>query len=231
MRDLTRPLELVEKIMLENRSGRAWIALSIGGCGMLAHASIGRHLRAHGEERGIALKFAYQVLHMLGTVPADERPPTPQILVDAAAATIDDPEHVCLLCTTWQSVPGGVEICSVGATSVLVFEDDCIKEVVTRHTVSEILRLRGEPMSDLPGAQGVPTHALEGRSSQTACRVDDVRVAIVPLKPSTIVAVIEDWRLASDIKRRAVPGDRLPAFIEAWDPPGKKIRTSVLISL
>jgi hypothetical protein len=124
-------------------------------------------------------------------------------------------------------MPEGVEICSMGATSVLVFEGDDVKEVITRHTVSEIQRRQGSPVSDSPLAEMVSTYALGGRNS---CSVDDVSVALVPLLLTTTIAVIEDRRLAKDIIGLAVPKDELPSFIEAWNPPGKRIRTSVLIS-
>jgi hypothetical protein len=225
--DLPRPLELVEKIILETRSGRAWIALSIGGCGILAHAGIGRHLREHQEERSIALKFTSRVLHALGDSPANERLSTPQILVDTAVAVIDDPQHVGLFCATWQCMPEGVEICSVGTSSVLVFEgDDAIQEAIDPHSVNTFLRNKGLSIDPVRGGR-IPTHALGGPNS---CTVDDVRVTHVPFLPTTTIAIIEDRRLADNIMQTAVPRNELPSFIEAWAPPGKRIRTSVLIS-
>jgi hypothetical protein len=143
-----------------------------------------------------------------------------------AAEVIDDPEHVDLICTTWQSVPEAVEICSIGTTSVLVFEGDTIREVITPHSVKELLRSQGIEMH---GPQGrLPTRVLGGKNS---CSVEDVRVALVPLLPTTTIAVIEDRRLADDLLQHAVPRNELASFIESWDPPGKRIRTSVLISM
>jgi hypothetical protein len=228
MLELPQSLELVEKIILETRSGRAWIALSIGGCGILAKASIGRHLREHQEERSIALQFASRVLYALGSSSADERPPTSQILVDTAVAVIDDPQHVGLFCTTWQCIPVGVEICSVGTNSVLVFEgDDAIQEAVDPHSINTVRRNKGLPVDPIRGGR-IPTHALGGQNS---CTVDDVRVARIPLLPTTTIAIVENRRLADAIIERAVPRNELPSFIEAWTHSGKTIRTSVLISL
>lgn len=228
MNDLPQPRELVEKIFLENRVG-VWIALSIGSCGILTRALVGRHEREYMESQRIALAFAHHVVQAVGFSPAHNRVSTPQILVDAADAVIDDPDHVFLLSTTWQCRPEGVEICSVGSNSVLVFEGDTIRAVITPHTVIELLQRQGK-VPDAKYGNHV-THALGSRKSEKSCHINDVRVAHVPFLPTATIAIIQHRRLADAIIRLAVPRNRLPAFIEEWTPPGKRIRTSVLLSL
>ncbi len=232
MKDLPWPVEFVEKIILETRS-RPWVALSIGGCGILTGAMVWRDGYGGGHDenymgaRRYALEFAHRVVCAMGLSAAHERVSTSQILVDAAAALNDGPEHVALLCTTWQYVSEGMEICSVGTNSVLLFEGDGIEEVMIPHSVDALIRSQWHQ----PGAPGhamIPTHALGYEPN--SCSVDDVRVARVPFLPTTTIAIIKDRRLADDIIRLAVPRNKLPSFIEAWTPPGKRIRTSVLIS-
>ncbi len=219
-------IEPVEKIILETRL-RVWVACSVGGCGILAHAMVGRHDGDHMESRGTALAFAHSVVYKIGLSSSHEDLSTPQILVDTADEVIDDPEHIYLLCTTWRCLPEGVEICSVGANSVLVFEGDVIREAIIPHSINALLQSQGQsPVGNFQGQ--IATHALGGKKG---CKVDDVRVANIPLLPTTTLAIIEDRRLADDIIQHAVPRNDLPSFIEGWDPPGKRIRTSVLISL
>ena len=229
MRPLPRPLELVEKIILETQPTAVWVALSSGGCGILTRAMVGRHDEDFRETRSTGLEFAHGVVQAISFAPSPHRVSTPQILVDAADAVIDDPEHVCLYGTTWQCLPDGVEICSVGTNSVLVFEKGDLQEVIVPHSINELLRSQGRALHPL-GRQ-VATHALGSRKSARSCGVDDVRVAHVPLAPTTTIAIIEDRRLADAIIQFAVPRNELPAFIEAWNSPGKRIRTSVLLSL
>jgi len=110
---------------------------------------------------------------------------------------------------------------------VLVFEGDTVRETITPHSMTEVLRNQGIEVNDSrPGR--VPSHVL---SDGSHCSVEDVRVALIPLLPTTTIAVIKDRRLADDVLRHAVPGDALSSFIESWTSPGKRIRTSVLISL
>jgi hypothetical protein len=224
------PLELVEKIILETRSGRAWVALSIGGCGILAYANIGRHLRGHQEERSIALTFASSVLYALEASSVDSRPSTPQILANTADAVIDEPEHVSLVCTTWKCLPGGIELCSIGANTVLAFEGETIRQIIAPDTVCELLKSQGKP-----SVHGPTTHiamkALGSKKNSGSATSEDVRVAVVPLLPTTIIAVIGHVQLAEDIIAEHVPGHKLSSFIEAWDREAKKARTSILLSL
>src|SRR6185437_5885479 len=184
MRPLPRPLELVEKIILETQPTAVWVALSSGGCGILTRAMVGRHDEDFRETRSTGLEFAHGVVQAISFAPSPHRVSTPQILVDAADAVIDDPEHVCLLATTWQYLPEGVEICSVGANSVLVFEENLFREVIIPHSATEFLRSQGHQVRDWHGM--LATHALGGKNG---CRVDDVRVARVPFSPTTTIAI------------------------------------------
>ncbi len=219
-------IEPVEKIILETRL-RVWVACSAGGSGILAHAMVGKHDGDYMESRGTALAFAHSVLYKIGLSSSHKDLPTPQILVNTAAEVINDPEHVYLLCTIWRCLPEGVEICSVGTNSVLVFEGDSIREVITPHSVSAILQSQGRQSND-PKYGMYTTHALGHRNG---CSMEDVRIARIPLLSTTTIAIIADRRLADDIIQHAVSQNELPSFIESWDSPGKRIRTSVLISL
>ncbi len=224
-------VELVEKIIVDTHS-RAWIALSIGGCGILARAFIGRHLREEREDRSLALEFAYHVLHAIGFSFSHERVITPQILVDVADVVIRDPEHVGFICTTWQCLPEKVEICSVGSCTVLAFEGDTIQKVIAPHNVNELLQSQGTQLQMHESVRGgIVTHVLGSKSNKGSCSVDDVKVARIPLLPTTTIAMIEHWQLAEDIMQRAVPANELLSFIESWDLLAKRVRTSVLISL
>jgi len=225
MEALHKPLELVEKIILETRPS-PWVALSIGGCGILTRAMVGKHDENFIEARSTGLAFANRVITTIGLSRSRDRVSIPQILVDTAAEVIDDPKHVSVMCTTWQCLPQEVEICSVGTNSVFVFEEDTIREVIVPHSIRELLRSQGIETNHPNGR--LPTHGLDDGSH---CRVEDVRVALVPLLPTTTIAVIKDRQLADDILQHAVPRNELASFIESWNPPGKTIRTSVLISL
>lgn len=225
MTALYKRLELVEKVILETRLN-VGVVLSISGCGILARAMVGKHDENFREARSTGLAFAHRVVSTIGLSGSHDRISTPQILVDTAAEVIEDPKHVGVMCTTWRCLPEGVEICSVGTNSVLVFEGDIIREAVTPHSIRELLRSRGIETHSPKGR--MPTLALDDGSH---CKVEDVRVALVPLLPTTTIAVIEDRRLADDILQHAVPRNDLSSFIESWTPQGKKIRTSVLISL
>jgi len=171
---------------------------------------------------------AHRVLCEIGLSLAHERIPTPQILVDAAAALNDGTTHVDLLCTTWQCLSEEVEICSVGSSTVLAFEEDTIQKVIAPHNINELLRSQGK---EYHPRGGITTHALGSKNNQGSCSVDDVRVARVPLSPTTTIAVIEHWRLAEDIIQQRVLRNELSSFIESWDLLAKRVRTSVLISL
>src|ERR1700730_9051175 len=107
MRTLPRPREVVEKIILETRP-TVWVALSMGGCGILTHAMVGRHDADFRETRRTGLAVAHRVVQAVGFSSSQNPVSTPQILVDAADAVIDDPEQVFLLGTTWQCLPDGV---------------------------------------------------------------------------------------------------------------------------
>lgn len=228
MKNLFRPLGLVEKIILEPRL-TVWVALSSGGCGILAHAMVGRHDEDFRETRSIGLEFAYRVVQTMRFASSPHHVSTPQILINTANAVINDPKNIYLFGTTWQYLPEGVEICSVGTTSVLVFEGGTIHDAIIPHSVAnEVLRSEGYQVSD-PRHQRIPTHALG--CEPNGCNIDDVRVICIPLLPTTTIAIIEDRRLADAILEAAVPRNELSSFIEAWIPPGKRIRTSVLLSL
>lgn len=224
MSDLPRSGELVEKIILETRH-TVWVALSMGGCGILTRAMVGRHDEDFKETRRIGLAFAHRVVQAIGFASSPHPASTPQSLVEAADAVIDDREHVCLHGTTWQCLSEGVEICSVGTTSVLVCEGNLFREAVIPHSATEFLRSQRHQVRDWHGM--LATHALGGKNG---CRVDEVRVARIPFFPTTTIAIIEDRRLADAIIQLAMPRNELPSFIEAWTPPGKRIRTSVLLS-
>lgn len=211
---------------------RGWVVLNISGCGILVRAMIGRHEAKYQESRSIALAFASHVMQAIGLSPFQERASTSQILVEAADAVINDPEHVALLCTIWQHVPEGVEICSVGSNSVLIFEKDTVREVIAPHTVNELLRRQGKALSPIHRMH--VTYVLGSRKYQDSCRSEDVRVALIPLLPTTTIAILEDPLLADALLEHPVPRNELFSFIEAWEyPPGRpaKRKTSVLISL
>jgi hypothetical protein len=228
---LPPPFELVERIILEIRS-RPWVALSNGGCGVLAHALIGRTLELAGYDEGyrgarsFGLAFAHRVVSAMAMSPAQQRVPTPQILVDTVEAVKADLALLSVLCTTWRSTTEGIEICSVGANSVLLFEEgEAIREVISRHTYNELWRLQGSAQRSL--VMGEIPLCLLGAN----CSVEDVRVALVPLLPTRTIAVIQKRQLAEALMEHSVSREDLPSFIEAWKPQGKRIRTSVLISL
>ncbi|GHO56435.1 hypothetical protein [Ktedonobacter robiniae] len=157
-RDLPRPLEFVEKMILECRP-TVWVALSIGGCGILTRAIVGKHDEDFTEARRTGMTFAHRVIEAIGFASSPHRVSTPQILVDTADAVINDPKHVCLVGTTWQCLPEGVEICSVGTNSVLVFEGDIFREVIIPHSATEFLRSQGHQVDDLRYGM-IGTHAL-----------------------------------------------------------------------
>ncbi len=214
--------------MVETRA-RPWVALSSGGCGILACTTLGRHDEDYKGSRGISLDFAHRVVQTMAKSASSERCATPQLLVETAEAVVKDPKDAGLICTTWQYKPeAGVEICSVGMTSVLVVEGDTVREAILPHSVANaFLHRYGQKVSD-PSRGTMASHVLGGNQS---CSVDDVRVAHIPLLPTTTIALIANRRLADDILEQRVARDALPSFIDTWQPPGKRIRTSVLISL
>lgn len=224
------PKKPVEKILLDIPNHH-WIALSTGGCGILTCSIIGRHEREYQEGRKVALAFAHSVVWAMSSSPAHERLSTPQLLVDAATAVIDDPEHVVLMATTWQYRPEGVEICSVGLNSLLIFEEDNVREGFSPHTVNELLKRLGKAPDPRHSFQ--ITHALGSGKSENEhfVRADDVRVALIPLELTTTIAILAERLLVDAIIEQAVPRKELLSFIEAWTPPGNKISTGVLISM
>jgi|SRR5579885_1874522 hypothetical protein len=231
MNTLEKRGALTETIILETQEPQ-WVVFSIGGCGILVRAMIGRHEAKYQESQGVALAFAYHVMQAIGLSPLQERASTPQILVEAADAVINDPEHMALLCTTWQRVPEGVEICSVGSNSVLVFEKDTVREAITPHTINELLRRQGKVPSPIHRMH--VTHVLGSRKYQDSCRVEDVRVALIPLLSTTTIAITEEPLLADALLEHPIPRNELFSFVEKWEyPPGRlaKRKTSVLISL
>ncbi|HEU5376784.1 MAG TPA: hypothetical protein VFV38_15215 [Ktedonobacteraceae bacterium] len=222
---MQRQKKPIEKIFLETRPPEC-VALSIGGCGILTRALVGRHAMRYRESQSIALAFAHVVVQALGFSPSSERLSTPQILVDAADAVIDDPEHVFLLGTAWRYQPEGVEICSVGSNSVLVFEQDTVREVIVPHTINELLKRRGQEPE--PKSRMQVTHVLGSKRGQESCHTNDVRVALIPWLPTTMIAVIEERLLADAILEGTIPRNQLSSYIEMWEPPQRK--TSILIS-
>lgn len=226
MKNVQKPREPVEKVTLETRPPRS-IALSMGGCGILTRALVGRHARKYRESESIALVFAHTVVQAMGCSLLDDQWSTPQILVEVADTVIDDPEHVNLLCTTWKYLPEEVEICSVGSNSVLVFEGDTVQKALISHAINELLRIQGQQPNPMHRMQ--ITHALGSKQNEKSCRIDDVRVVLIPLLPTTTIAVIEEPLLADAILERSVPRNQLSSFIESWNP--RRRRTSVLISL
>lgn len=222
-------VELIEKVVLDTRRN-VWVALSMRGCGILAQATVGKPDGDFIETRRIALAFAHQVIQSVGLSPDHERVPTPQVLIDAADRAINSSETVQVICTTWQALPEGIKICSVGSNSVLIFEGDVIKQTIAPHNFNELLRSQGTQV-DERGRGGIVTHALGARNNKNSCSIDDVRVTSIPLLPITTIAVIAEWRLARDIIQSAVPRNELSSFIDAWDGLAKRARTSVLISL
>lgn len=217
----------VEKIMLDNRRN-GWVAVGFGGCGIIAQALVGRHHRKVNESQGIALAFAHQVVQTLGFSSSFDHASTPQLLVDTADALIDEPELVIVQCTTWKTLPEQVEICSVGINSVLVFEGDVAREVIAPQSINQLLRKQGKAPSWRHRNQ--ITCALGSRNNEKNCRVEEVQVALIPISPGTTIAVIEERFLVDDFLERALPASELSAFIASWNPPGKPIRTSVILS-
>lgn len=137
-----QPSEFVEKVILETQL-TVGVVLSMGGYGILTHAIVGKHDEDYMEARSVGLAFAHRVIQAVGFVSSPNRISTPQILVSTADAVINDLEHVCLLCTTWQRFPEGIEICSVGTNSVLVFEGDSFREAIVPHSAQNFLRSQG----------------------------------------------------------------------------------------
>lgn len=217
----------VEKIMLDKRQN-GWAAVSIGGCGIVAQALVGRHHRKVNESQGIAFAFAHRVVQTLGFSASPDRPSTPQLLVDIADALIDEPELVIVQCTTWQMVSEQVEICSVGANSVLAFEGEAARKVIAPQTVNELLRRQGKAPSWKRG--NLITHALGSRNNEKSCCVEEVQRVLIPVSPGSTVAVIEEDFLVDDFLERALPASELSAFIASWNPPWKARRTSVILS-
>ncbi|GHO48678.1 hypothetical protein KSX_68410 [Ktedonospora formicarum] len=218
----------VEKISLETQQFK-WSVLSTGNCGILVKPLIGRHEREYHENQRLGLAFAHHVIQQLDGDPSSERLSTPQLLLDAADAVITDPDFMFLLMTTWRYVPEGVEICSVGANTVLVFEQDTIEEVIVPHTALEWLKQQGQSIHAPLFANPV-THMLGSRKSQKSCRIEDIRVALVPLLPTTTIAIIAEQLLVEAIQEQRIPRNELSSFIETWSPPGRMRTTSVLIS-
>lgn len=222
--------EPIEKIFLTTPP-RGWITLSIGGCSILARTLMGRHQEEYMETQKIAMTFACRVIEVVGCSPAQQLS-TPQILVDTADMVIEDPKDVSLLCTVWRYLLGEVEICSVGSNEVLVFEQESVRKAFTSHSINELLRSQGQVPQ--PRHRLQVTHALGSRKNQKSCYVDDVRVARIPLLPTTTIAILEEPLLADALREHSVPRNELFSFIEAWEyPPGRAARrkTSVLISL
>lgn len=222
--------EPVEKIFL-NTPPRGWVALSIGGCGVLARTLMGRHQEEYLETQRIAMAFASWVLEAVGCS-SDQALSTPQILVEAADAVIEDPKDVSLLCTAWRYLPEEVEICSVGSNEVLVFEQESVRKALTSHSVNELLRSWGQ--GPQPRHRMQVTYALGSRKNEKSCHAEDVRVARIPLLPTTTIVVTEEPLMADALLEHPVPRSELFSFIEAWEyPPGRpaKRKTSVLISL
>jgi hypothetical protein len=137
-----------------------------------------------------------------------------------------------LTCTTWQSLPEGVEICSVGANTVLVFEGNTIRKVIAPHTHYERLQSQGcQIPSPSTSLRAITTHVLGAKNSNGSCNTEDVRVAVIPLLPTTTIAIIGNFQIADDIIQQHVSRNNLSSFIKSWDRWAKKVRTSVLISL
>ncbi len=222
-----KPIAPVAKIMLDIRQN-GWITVSIGGYGIVAQALVGRHHRKVNESQGIALEFTHRVVQAIGFSSSPHHPSTPPLRVDIADALIDEPKLVILQCTTWQMMTEQIEICSVGANSVLVFEGETTREVIVPQTVNELLRRQGKAPSWKRG--NIITHALGSRSNEKSCRVEEVQVARIPVSPGTTIAVIEERFLVDDFLERALPASALSSFIESWNPPGRPIRTSVILS-
>lgn len=118
----------------------------------------------------------------------------------------------------------------MGSNTVLLYEEDTIQKVIAPHNINEKLKSQGISTQERQSVSlGIATHALTSKKIKDGglCGVDDVRVARIPLSPTTTIAIIANWRLAEDILERAVPRNELSSFIEA------RIRqtTSVLLSL
>lgn len=223
------PYYPIEKVILETRAPER-VVCSIGNGGIFTRALIGRHARKYRESQDIALEFAHQAVRAVGLVPAHERTATAQILVDLADALIDDPKHVQFLATTWQYLPEGVEICSVGSNSVLVVEGERVREAVTPHTVIDLLRHQGYTLNpeERKRHRMQLTRALGSRANQWSCQVNEVQVALIPWVPAATIVICEERLLADALLERPVPGHEIPSFIEAWKRPRGK--TCVLIS-
>ncbi|HLG78444.1 MAG TPA: hypothetical protein VKX46_18660 [Ktedonobacteraceae bacterium] len=218
-----------ERVILEAYSPE-WIVCSIGTCGILTRALVGKLGREYHESQRLALEFAHQVVRAVGIVPPDERVSTPHILVEAADALIDDPEHILLLATTWRYLPEGIEICSAGSNSVLLVEGTMMREVITPHTVLAQLQSQGYQLSFKQKMQirNQLTRSLGSRKNRLRCRADEVQMALVSWSPGTTIAIFEDRLLVEDLLEHPVPRSELSSFIDAWPHPRGK--TSVLIS-
>lgn len=222
-------VNLREHILLDTNVS-LHVALSVRGSGILAKALAGKY-DGRLQERAMLLAFAYRVVSSIGLLPADERQPTPQILVDAADTVIADQE-ASLTCTTWKWLPEGMELCSIGANTVLVSDGTMIRQVIAPQTAYELLKSQGEPLPSrsLPSAH-IAVKALGPKLHPLSGTVEDVRVAIVPFSSRSTIAIVEDVQVAQDILKQQVSGSELPSFIQTWDQKAKKVATSVLISL
>ncbi len=221
-------VEFIEQILVETREHR-WVTLSLGGCGILTRAFIGRHALVYNEAQRIGMRFAQQVMQGLVNVPPEERLPTPQILEEAAEAVIEDPGHVFFFVTTWCARPEGIEVCSIGVATVLVLEGGQVREVVPSSERLAQLRQIGDPyqlqvwylLGDALGAR---------RNRQQGLHRDPIECVTIPLTPATTVAIVTDRRLAAAILKQQVGREQLLSFIKTWPFPAGKYRTCVLLS-
>ncbi len=224
--------EPIEKIFL-NTPPRGWVVLSIGGCGVLTRTLMRRHQEEYMETQRIAMAFASRIVEAVG-FSLDQQLSTSQILVDMADAVIEDPKDVSLLCTIWRYLAEEVEICSVGSNEVLVFEQERVRKAFASHSISESEIVRNQGLVVPPIHRRQITHALGSRKNEKSCHTGDVRVARIPLLPTTTILITEEPLMADALLEHPVPRNELFSFVEKWEyPPGRlaKRKTSVLISL
>ncbi|GCE12000.1 hypothetical protein [Tengunoibacter tsumagoiensis] len=199
-----------------------WIVMNVGECGIIARAVYGNKW----TERSAGISFASRVLQEISSLEKDERGQTPRILINTALAVNVLPESG-FICTTWQCFPDFIEICSVGTNSILMSNSSIMQEAITRHSVDHLLNY-DEPQRDLRWRNTI-THIL---GNENGCHIEDIRVFRTPLLQDTKIAIIVERRLAYDIIKQKISPQNLSSFIDNWScPPGRKNRTSVLLSL
>ena len=220
---LPNPLQTVEQIRIEKHS-QHWMVMSSSGCGILASAVIGRHWMQYHEGQRRGLAFASAVLQAMHAQPPQAPSLTPHLLLDSADTLIDDPKRLLFMCTTWQYLEEGVEICSIGTNTVLTMGPEGSHVVIAPHSVNEILKSEGQAPHRL--AQYQITRAL-GSSN---CTIEDIRTVLVPFTPGTTLVMVIEPFFGDALLDHPVSTQELDAFVGEWNTDGRKNSSYVQIS-